>query len=179
MTPDELRRIMPNARQRADEYADILTDVMERYEINTPMRQTAWLANVGHESLDLRYTEEIASGDAYEGRADLGNTERGDGRLFKGHGLMQLTGRGNHEKYAAYKGVSIDEVLSYLQTPDGAADVAGWFWTVFKSLNDEADRGDFLTVCKRINGVNRATGLPNGWPDRQARYDRAKRVLGA
>lgn len=179
MTVDELKRVMPTAKAKAEEYADILTDVMERYEINTPLRQAAFLAQVGHESIDLRYTEEIASGDAYEGREDLGNTQPGDGRRFKGHGLMQLTGRENHEKYAAHKGVTVEEVLAYLQTPDGAADVAGWFWTVFRSLNDEADRGDLLTISKRINGVNRQTGLPNGWPDRQNRYQRALRVLGA
>lgn len=171
ITPAELRQIMPNAGNRAERYADHLNAVMDRYEINTPERQAMFLAQIAHESGSLRYTQEIASGEAYEGRADLGNTEEGDGMRFKGHGFIQLTGRANHQKYADYKGMSLDEVLDYLQTDEGAADVAGWFWFT-KGLNEIADRGDFKLITKRINGGY------NGWADRVAFYERAQAVLG-
>lgn len=171
ITPEELKQIMPNAGNRAARYADHLNTVMERYEINTPERQAMFLAQIGHESGSLRYTQEIASGEAYEGRADLGNTEDGDGVRFKGHGFIQLTGRANHQKYADDKGMSLDEVLAYLQTDEGAADVAGWFWFT-RGLSELADRGNFLLVTKRINGGT------NGYADRLAFYERAKQVLG-
>lgn len=170
MTAEELRRIMPLAGNRADRYASHLNTVMDRYEINTPERQAMFLAQVAHESGSLRYTQEIASGEAYEGRVDLGNTEPGDGPLFKGHGFIQLTGRANHQKYADYKGMTLDEVLAYLDTDEGAADVAGWFWFTH-GLNDLADNGDFKLITKRING-----GF-NGWVDRVAFYERAQSVL--
>lgn len=172
ITAQELRQIMPHAGARAERYCSHLNTVMDRYEINTTERQAMFLAQIAHESGSLRYTQEIASGAAYEGREDLGNIEPGDGVQFKGHGFIQLTGRANHQKYADYKGMTLDEVLDYLQTDEGAADVAGWFWET-RGLNEIADRGDFKLVTKRINGGT------NGWQDRLAFYERAQNVLGA
>ncbi len=170
MTPYQLRKIIPYAGNRAELFAAPLTKVMEEYEINTPARQAAFIAQVAHESGSLRYTEEIASGAAYEGRSDLGNIEPGDGIKNKGHGLIQLTGRANHEAYAAYKGMTMEKVYDYLQTTEGAADVSGWFWKT-RNLNELADVGNFIAITKRINGGT------NGLADRQQFWERAKGVL--
>ena len=96
MTPDQLRRIMPLAGKRAPLYAVPLSDAMAEYGIDTPARQAGFLAQIAHESGSLVYVEEIASGAAYEGRADLGNTEPGDGERYKGRGILQITGRANY-----------------------------------------------------------------------------------
>ena len=69
--------------------------VMEKYQITTPLRRAAFLAQLAHESGELKYMEEIASGEAYEGRKELGNTAPGDGKRYKGRGPIQLTGRFN------------------------------------------------------------------------------------
>lgn len=171
VSAEDLRAIMPHAKQSSiDRFVGPLNDTMDGYEIDTPERQAMFLAQIAHESGSLRYTEEIASGEAYEWREDLGNTKEGDGVRFKGHGLIQLTGRANHEHYAADKEMSVEDVLVYLQTAEGAADVAGWFWHT-KHLNEHADRGDFRRITKIING-----GL-NGWGARLTIYERAQDVL--
>lgn len=144
-------------------------------QIDTPLRQAHFLAQVGHESGELRFMEEIASGQAYEGRRDLGNTQPGDGQRFKGRGLIQLTGRANYSEY----GRALGREAELLATPSQVAtdpvlctDVAGWFWAK-RGLNAHADRDDLTTVTQRING-----GL-NGLDDRRRLLQRAKALLGA
>lgn len=171
LSREDLVSIMPHCVSKVDDFVDPLNATMDLYEINTPARQAAFIAQIAHESLSLKYTEEIASGRAYEGRSDLGNTEPGDGPRFKGHGLIQNTGRENHQKYADFKGMTIDEVLAYLQTPDGACDVSGWFWKKH-GLNELADVGDFTRITRRINGGT------NGIEDRRAYWLIAKDTLG-
>lgn len=151
-----------------------LVAAMGKYGIDTPLRQAHVLAQIGHESGDLRYVEELANGSAYDGRRDLGNTEPGDGPRFKGRGLIQLTGRANYSRYGQAIGqdlVSGDNPQRVARDLTLAADVAGWFWAV-NQLNTQADADDLRAVTKRING-----GL-NGLADRQARLDRAKWLLG-
>jgi putative chitinase len=151
-------------------YCDALSEKMAAYAIDTPLRMAHFLAQVGHESGELRYCEEIASGDAYEGRKDLGNTQPGDGRRFKGRGLIQLTGRANYSAYSKARGIdyTTDQGAELLAgDPETAVDVACWFWTTHK-LNALADKDDITTITKRING-----GL-NGFEDRQAKLARAK-----
>jgi putative chitinase len=177
ITIAQLKKMMPTAGAKAEIYIDPLNFTMDHYEINTSQRAAAFLATLAHESLNLRFTEEIADGSAYEGKLELGNTQPGDGKRFKGHGLIQLTGRANHEAYAAYQGMTVEEVLEALKTPEGATDVSGWFWHVLRKLNPLADAGDFLTIQKRVNGINRRTGRPNAWEDRLERYELAKSVL--
>lgn len=170
MTPDDLRQILPYAGARADVFAEPITDAMAEFDINTPARQAAFVAQVGHESGQLRYVEELASGQAYEGRLDLGNTQPGDGVRYKGRGLIQITGRSNY--VACMLALDVDCVLhpELLCEPINAARSAAWFWKSH-GLNELADQGDQVKVTKRING-----GI-NGLADRLALFEKAKEVL--
>jgi putative chitinase len=147
-----------------------VADRMQAAGINTPLRMAHFLAQTGHESGDLLYTEELASGQAYEGRADLGNTQPGDGPKFKGRGLIQLTGRANYVAYGQSIGqdLTVDGNWAKVATdPSLAVDVACWFWTKH-DLNALADNDQLNTITQRING-----GL-NGLPDRTEHLERAK-----
>lgn len=171
LTRDDLLFIMPGAKARVDIYLGPLNTTMDEFAISdTPQRAAMFLAQIAHESLQLIYTHELASGEAYEGRADLGNTEPGDGVRFKGHGFIQITGRENHTAYAAYKGMSLEDVLEYLHTPDGAANCSGWYW-MSRKLSEIADEGDFVKLTRKING-----GI-NGLADRIKYWERAKERL--
>jgi len=173
LTADHLRRILPNATpDRIDRYLPHLLTAMPGRAIITPLRIAHFLAQLGHESAQLRYVEELASGARYEGRTDLGNTQPGDGVRFKGRGLIQLTGRAN---YAAY-GAAIHRDLLADPTPVAtdpalAVDVACWFWNS-RGLNAPADADDLERVTRRVNG-----GL-NGLVDRREILARAKVALG-
>jgi putative chitinase len=171
MTEEKLQLIMLNAKQqKIDLFYQPMLDRMQAAGIDTPLRMAHFLAQTGHESGDLLYTEELASGQAYEGRTDLGNTQPGDGPRFKGRGLIQLTGRANYVAYGASIGqnLTVDGNWTRIATdPALAVDVACWFWTKH-NLNSFADNDDLQTVTKRING-----GL-NGLQDRQEHLERAK-----
>ena len=151
-----------------------LSQCMTRYSINTPLRRAHFLAQVCHESGQLRYTEELASGAAYEGRLDLGNTQPGDGVRFKGRGLIQLTGRANYEAFGRAVGRSFDTDARAHQVsadPFLAATTAGWFWDA-RGLNQHADADDLQTITRRVNG-----GL-NGLAERRMLYGRARCAFG-
>ncbi|MEN6375343.1 MAG: glycoside hydrolase family 19 protein [Smithella sp.] len=157
-------------------FVEPLNTVMEHYEINTVLRQAAFIAQIGHESGGLRYKEEIASGEAYDtGKkaSALGNTPEadGDGQKFKGRGLIQITGKTNYLAFAKAFSFTLDEAIAYLKTDLGAAMSAGWFWKKH-GLNDLADQEKFETITRRING-----GL-NGYEERKILYARAKQELG-
>lgn len=172
MNPDDLLRIMPYAKPRIAAFFTPLCSAMEEYQINTPARQAAFLAQVGHESGQLRYVKELASGAAYEGRSDLGNTEPGDGQRFKGRGLIQITGRGNYLRcsIALFGDDRLIQFPELLEDPTNACRSAGWFWQSH-GLNELADAGNFLRITKIINGGT------NGFADRSALYVTAKEVL--
>jgi putative chitinase len=170
MTLDQLIKIMPYARQRAGLFLPGLNAAMDEFAINTPARQAAFLAQVGHESAQLRYVCEIASGDAYEGRADLGNKWPGDGRRFKGRGLIQITGRANYTACGAALALDLTVLPELLEQPANASRSAGWFWRT-RGLNELADAGDQTLVTRRVNG-----GI-NGLADRLALFDIAQQVL--
>lgn len=173
---EKLRGIMVNATQQsADTYARILASKMAARDIDTPLRQAHFLAQLGHESGKLRYTEELASGEAYEDRRDLGNTEPGDGRKFKGRGLIQLTGRANYEAYGDAIGINLldgDNCRQLANEPEFAVDVACWFWET-RGLNLLADQDDVRMITRRINGSL------NGLADRERQLARAKFFLVA
>jgi putative chitinase len=166
--------IMPQAKaDTISRYYPALLPSMLAYEINTPLRQAHFLAQIGHESAALRYSEEIASGAAYEGRRDLGNTQPGDGKRFKGRGLIQLTGRANYEAYGAARDRNFtdsDNAAQIASDPELAVDVAGWFWKIH-GINALADRDDAQAVTKAINGGY------NGLADRLAYLARSKAFL--
>ena len=109
---NQLGEIFPHAGDKIFAYFGPLNDAMDEFTINTPQRQAMFLAQIAHESGELRYVEEIASGAAYEGRADLGNTEPGDGVRYKGRGLIQITGRANY----AVCGLALD--LDLIANPE-------------------------------------------------------------
>lgn len=167
----KLRGVMPAARAASvHRYLPSLLAGMAAREINTPLRQAHFLSQIGHESGALVFTEELASGNAYEGRGDLGNTQAGDGPRFKGRGLIQLTGRANYTKYGQDKGrnfVDGDNPKLLATDPELAVDVACWFWKTH-GLNGLADADDVRAVTRRING-----GL-NGLDDREKYLGRAK-----
>ena len=179
ITLDQLVKIMPYARNRAQAWVEPLNKAMAEFGIDTPIKQASFLAQVAHESGELHFTLEIASGEAYEGRTDLGNKVKGDGVKYKGRGLIQITGKANYVAVAMALDVDCLVHPEVLETPEGAARSAAWWWREHK-LNELAasDEGSFLRVSKVINGVNKTTGLPNGWEDRLAHFKVAKKVLG-
>lgn len=168
---DELAAIMPHAGKRIVQFYEYLRYAMAEYEIDTPLREAAFVAQIAHESGELRYTKEIASGEAYEGRADLGNTEPGDGKLYKGRGLIQLTGRANYDLLSDEFGIDFLDCPELLETPEWASRSAAWWW--FKrGLNELADKEDFKRITKIINGGY------NGIQERYAYYTKALDVIG-
>lgn len=171
LTDDELRQIMPNcpAARRAD-YLPFIQQAMQEFGITSYLRETAFLAQLAHESGELRFMEEIASGAAYEGRANLGNTQPGDGKRFKGRGPIQLTGRANYKRYGQLLGLDLVNNPTIAATKEVGFRIAGQFWKL-NGLNELADKQDFRGITKRING-----GF-NGLPDRQKYYERAKKVM--
>jgi len=158
---------------RVKVYFSLMARAFTKYQINTPLRKAHFLAQIGHESLSFKYTEEIASGIAYEGRIDLGNTQKGDGKRFKGRGLIQLTGRANYTSYGKHSGLDLlksgnEIILS--KKPVYALDVSLWFWDN-KKLNRYADQDNIRSITRRVNG-----GF-NGLKDRQDYLNRAKFFL--
>lgn len=167
-----LRAVMPAAGARAEVFAEALEYARSRYIGEDPDDVAHWLAQVAHESGQLRYTREFADGSAYEGRTGLGNVKPGDGRRFRGRGLIQLTGRDNYTRYgedARVDAVGQPELLEQLPY---AADVAGWFWKVNNISARTAGAVDrVLAVTKIVNGGT------NGLAERRKFYAAAKEAL--
>ena len=183
-----------------EKFVEPLNDVMEFYEINNPKRISMFLAQVGHESGGLRtikenlnysadglkrvfpkYFRDVNPADyakkpekianrVYGGRMGNGPESTGDGYRYCGRGLIQLTGKSNYEAFAADMGWPLAEATEWLSTEEGAAWSAGWFWDS-RELNQWADKGDILTVTKKINGG--AIGLE----DRKSHYEAALEIF--
>lgn len=175
ITAEQLRKAMPRLDEtRAVYYVRYLNPVFERFRINTPQRAAAFLAQLAHESGELRWRKELASGAAYEGRADLGNTNPGDGVRYKGRGWIQITGRLNYQRASRALGVDFLKNPRLMEELENAALVSGWFWA-WRGLNELADLNTpeaFEKITKRING-----GL-NGYAERKKYWARAKEALG-
>ncbi|MEP6514532.1 MAG: glycoside hydrolase family 19 protein, partial [Parafilimonas sp.] len=170
----------------AEKFMPFIINTCTKYNINTPARQLCFLAQVGHESMGLFYTEEIASGKAYEGKIKLSNTQPGDGIRFKGRGLIQITGRFNYTTLSNAFGADFINNPQLLGgknitkcTPEQlkySALSAGWFWdkeklnTIADKINiqEPVDAGanhiHFKEITHRINGGY------NGLDDRIHRY---------
>ncbi|WP_146209626.1 glycoside hydrolase family 19 protein [Vitiosangium sp. GDMCC 1.1324] len=178
VTADQLKRIIPRATNaNIARYIGWLNVTMERYELNTPLLQAHFLAQLAHESASLRCAVEDASGELYEARFDLNNVRPDDGKKFKGRGLIQLTGRFNYSKYGAYIGEDLTADPSRVATdPQLACDAAGWFWRYNdnKDLNTIATRADDECVKDVTHVIN---GGENGLSERLEFFYNAKRVL--
>lgn len=174
ITIQQLKDSMPGITDKnVAKYLPELNKSLPAYGINTPLRLAHFMAQVGHESLSFYYYRELASGAAYEGRKDLGNTEVGDGVKFRGRGAIQITGRAN------YKAVSLfifgDERLlitpELLELPEWGIKAACWYWTTRK-LNLLADADDIFGITRKINGGT------NGLEDRKMRLLKCKKAFG-
>lgn len=200
MTPQQLAAAVGCSAALSQQWAPALTDAMARFEINTPARQAAFLAQVAHESGRFTVIEENLNYRAdrltavfprhfiqqeaqayarqparianrvYSGRLGNGDEASGDGWRFRGRGLIQITGRDNYHACGDWLGVDLLADPDRLLDPALAALSAGWFWH-FNGLNAPADRGDFARITLRING-----GL-NGQPDRPALWKQAQAAL--
>lgn len=166
---------------RAANWLEPLSYAMGVFAIDSPKRKAAFLAQIAHESGRLAYVREIWGPTPaqlrYEGRADIGNTQPGDGYRYRGRGLIQTTGRANYratrDGLRAYLAEvpDFEEQPEQLEAPKWAALSAGWFWSA-RGLNDLADAGDFMRLTRRING-----GV-NGYDDRLALWGAAKAAMG-
>ena len=150
---------------KANIFLNYINATMKEYNINTCKRKLHFLAQIRVESGEFAYLKEIADGSAYEGRKDLGNTRPGDGKRFKGRGLIQITGRKNYTAYGSYKGINFTEGSNNtkLEKKQYAVDSAGWYWSKHLNidLNNMADNDDLIYITYRING-----GF-NGFNDRK------------
>lgn len=155
ITPYEIKQIAPRCSdERIRKLVDPLNIALAEYDITNERRLIMFMAQAAHESGEFQYMEEIASGRAYEGREDLGNTHKGDGVRFKGRGIFQLTGRYNYMR--ASDEFDVDFVMNpdLVATPKYATATACWYWAR-NGLNEIADRFDqkaFRTITRRING---------------------------
>jgi putative chitinase len=175
MTPAEWRSTLVKIEPRGkpwilDGLADAMPGIVEVYEINTPLRQQHFLAQVAHESDHFQTTREYASGRAYEGRKDLGNTQKGDGERFRGRGLIQLTGRANYTAASKALGQPFVADPDLVERFPAAATVSAWFWATH-NINVLADKDDVHAVTRRVNG-----GL-NGLDSRVAALAKARSAI--
>jgi putative chitinase len=186
----------------AEQWYDALCQILPDYEIDTPQRLAAFLAQTAHESggyraikENLNYravtlrkvfpkyfpTDELAAQYAgkpemiankvYGNRMGNGDESSGDGYRYCGRGLIQLTGKDNYTRYAQSLEISVEEASEHLLTFEGCVQSAAWFWEN-NNLNQWADKGDILTLTKRINGGT------IGLEDRIKHYNHAVHVLG-
>ena len=176
MTPAELAQATGARIDRATEFLPIIERAAVDFDITTPARMAAFLAQVGHESGGLHWLNEIwgptTAQARYEGREDLGNTQEGDGFKYRGRGLIQITGRANYQ--AASDALATDFIgdPDQLAQPEYAVRSAMWFWESH-GLNELADVGQFELITRTING-----GL-NGEDQRLALWACAKEVICA
>lgn len=180
MTPTELRQIAPTVRASM---VSALCDAFERqwpkYQIDTPERQAHFVAQAAHETAGFTTLEELGR-PAYFKRYDpntttgkrLGNVKAGDGYLFRGRGIFQLTGRANYAAYGAKLKLDLIEDPDAAAIPENSVRIACEYWKA-RGLNAWADRDDCKEITRRINGGS------NGLAERLRYLARAKDVLGA
>ncbi|NCB43465.1 MAG: glycoside hydrolase family 19 protein [Clostridia bacterium] len=171
LTTEHLKRIYQFAKlQKIQLYLPYINQYAVEYDVTNTLRIAAFLAQIGHESGQLNYCQEIADGSAYEGRQDLGNLFKGDGKRYKGRGLIQITGRANYTDISFDFDVDFVRHPERLAEPEWAVRSAYWYWNRRK-LNILADQKDFRKITKLINGGY------NGYNDRVALYEKALKVL--
>jgi len=163
----------------ATQALDPMNAAMAEFGINTCLRRSAWFGQVGEESASLRYMQEIASGAAYNGRRDLGNTQPGDGPRFKGRGPLQLTGRANYQKVGQALGLDLINNPTSVATYPVGFRTSGYFWKTH-GLNELADARNFAEITHRVNGCNVAVNAcpATHYSTRQMYYNACKKALG-
>lgn len=185
ITLAQLQAIMPNSKRMvnkkdpkagtyAERYLGYLNSFLPQYGITEPLDVAYFLATIAVESCELLYTEEIASGSAYEGRKDLGNTKPGMGKMYKGRGLIQITGYYNYRAYSRDVNFDFYSTLSKAQglaKPGNAVRSACWYWQK-NGLTAIALTDSPQKVRRKVNG-----GL-NGYTQFLQYLARAKRELG-
>jgi putative chitinase len=142
-----------------------LLAVFGRYFGQSPKRNAAEYARNPEKIANYVYQDEFRS-------SKMGNTKPGDGWLFRGRGLKQLTGRENYTNFGKSVSMTAEQAAVYVATEKGAIESAAWFWNA-KNLNPIADTDDVTKMTKIINGGN------IGLADRQARYSKAMHTLGS
>ena len=173
VTADILRKLNPKlSAARAQEIAAALNPAMAEAGIKTTLGKAAFLAQLCEESAGFTAMKEFASGEEYEGRADLGNTDPGDGPKYKGRGFIQITGKSNYIQAGNALGLDLVGNPELAENTENAARVAAWYWNN-RNINPPADAGDFVRVTKLINGGT------NGLDQREQYYAQAKDILGA
>jgi putative chitinase len=156
---------------RAQELAIAAVRWFPEYGImDSNLRLAHFMAQLVHESGSFRYMEELASGQAYEGRKDLGNTEPGDGKRYKGRGPIQITGRANYRAFGRKIGIDIERHPEIAAIPSVGLHLALEYWKD-RDLNTRADADDVLGITKRINGGT------NGLADRKLHLAKVKEML--
>ncbi len=183
VTSDHLRAIMPGlSERRRAQFLPFLQTAMAEFAVERPARAAAFLAQLAHESGQLRFMEEIWGPTDAQRRYEppstlatrLGNTEPGDGKRFKGRGPIQITGRANYRRFGDLLGLDLIANPPRAAEADVAFRIAGLYWQK-KGLNELADlvtADAFREITRRING-----GL-NGLADRERFYAAARAVLG-
>lgn len=191
LTVDQFARCTGATLLRASPRLAPYMRFMELYAIATPLRQIMLLANVGEESGGFQYQEEIwgpsEAQNGYEGRVDLGNVHPGDGKLYRGRGDLETTGRGNYRALT----VRLRKRFPLLQVPDFETDpdkllepewaaLSACDYVDMKSANAQADLGHFDHYCDLVNRgrLTAAVGDANGYAKRKALYLAGLSALG-
>lgn len=175
--------IMGCSSSRATECYPAMIAGMRQFSINEPAEIACFLAQVKWESGGLRYFEELASGAAYEGRLDLGNTQQGDGVKFKGHGPIQVTGRDNHTRAAAATGLDLVNHPELAATVKFGFEISCWWWafdqfsTPATNCNKVAEMLGNIACGRAVNRGNPYSSTPaQDEPQRIAAYARVRSV---
>ncbi len=166
-----------NQRRIIEAIGPILRDTLHAQGLNTDLRMLHFIAQACHETMGLALSEEQASGDAYDGRSDLGNTQSGDGRRYKGRGLFQLTGRSNYKSYGEALGLDLVGHPELAADPVTSLRIACEFWNRNK-LSPFADADDVLAISKIINTGHNGSVTPNGLQDRKDYLAKGKAAFG-
>jgi putative chitinase len=177
LNDQQLRQIMPHLKNPwRQQCLPHLQVAMHEFDLEPPLRTAAFLAQVAHESGELKFFEEIwgptTAQRRYEGRRDLGNTQPGDGFRYRGRGAIQLTGRNNYRHYGGKLHLALEDQPDLASQPEVAFRIAAQFWADH-GLNALADLEDLRGITRKING-----GF-NGFLERNRYYQRAKLVLAA
>lgn len=171
VTAARIRALSIHADPEIADGIEAHNDLLAKYGIDTPLRIAHFMAQLAHESDGFQTAREYHDGSNYEDRADLGNTHPGDGRRYRGRGLIQLTGRDNYRRAGEALGRNLVGHPEMVEQFPVALEVSCWFWSS-NNINLHADRDDVVAVTKTINGGH------NGLNDRRRRLKIAKRIWG-